>query len=85
MKCRDYFIGATTSTIAQFKLQIQNEFIIVFMHLFYFFGIDGFLYHPAPFGNDMGESNKQTCGGRGNRRHFIYITDDHYTPQVWDK
>jgi len=38
--------------------KIQNEFITLFEHLFYFFGIGRLLYHPAPFGNDIFQVNK---------------------------
>jgi hypothetical protein len=37
--------------------KIQNEFIAVFKHLFYFFGIAILLYHSAPLGHDISQSN----------------------------
>jgi len=65
--------------------KIQNEFIIVFEYLFYFFWIGSLLYHPAPFGNDISQSTPEICRVYGDRRHFIYIPDYPYAPQVWDE
>jgi len=67
------------------SFKIQNETAIVFEHLFYFFGMGRLLYHPTPFGNDISQSNPETCRGYRNRRHFFYIPYYHYTPQVWDE